>query len=274
MSLASSPSGGEEGRTSFKNGNLRSYREATPHAGSRSANLNLSLNTLRLSESFDTIKLDVGLLAWHAGHFPTENDAQIPEKVSEDDLYAILELSQNICINVERIMSLRNQRQGRADTSSNVDGAFSPSLENHQYRSIRSDISRQQTCESGPNLRIPAKRSRGPSCCACSTEQEGQSSGKALEEATFFMLIHMHWERLTVDAVSRDVCVDVGVHVLRRCTEARDSSRESFFADDGHASTADIHVKWKFSHDVDREIIKNGPWPQRNHTFVDGRDEA
>ncbi|KAG5966365.1 hypothetical protein E4U57_002675 [Claviceps arundinis] len=171
MSVASSPSGGEGGLTSFKNGSLRSYREGTPHAGSRPANLKLSLNTLRLGESFDTIKLDVGLLAWHAGHFPTENDTQIPEKVSEDDLYAILELSQNICINVERILSLRNQRQGRTDTSSNVDGPFSPSLENHQYRSIRSEISRQQTCESGPSLRIPAKRSRGPSCCACSTER-------------------------------------------------------------------------------------------------------
>ncbi|KAG6133355.1 hypothetical protein E4U38_004266 [Claviceps purpurea] len=172
MSVASSPrSGGEGGRTSLKNGSLRSCREATPHAGSRPANLKLSLNTLRLSESFDTIKLDVGLLAWHAGHFPTENDTQILEQVSEDDLYAILELSQNICINVDRILSLRNQRQGRTDTSSNVDGAFSPSLENHQYRSIRSEISRQQACESRPSLRIPAKRSRGPSCCACSTER-------------------------------------------------------------------------------------------------------
>ncbi|KAG5964568.1 hypothetical protein E4U58_003176 [Claviceps cyperi] len=170
MSVASSPTGDEGDRNSFKNGNLRSYREATPHAGSRPANLQLSLNTLRLSESFDTIKLDVGLLAWHVGHFPAENDTQILEQVSEDDLYAILELSQNICINVERILSLRNQRQGRSDTSSNVDGTFSPSLENHQYRSIRSEISRQQICESRPSLRIPAKRPRGPSCCACSTE--------------------------------------------------------------------------------------------------------
>ncbi|KAG6033908.1 hypothetical protein E4U40_004674 [Claviceps sp. LM458 group G5] len=171
MSVASSPTGGEGDQTSFKNGNLRSCREATPHAGPRPANLKLSLNTLRLSESFDTIKLDVGLLAWHAGHFPIENDTQILEKVSEDDLYAILELSQNICINVDRILSLRNQRQGRTDTSSNVDGTFSPSLENHQYKSIRSEISRRQNCKSRPSLRIPTKRSREPSCCACSTER-------------------------------------------------------------------------------------------------------
>ncbi|KAG6013897.1 hypothetical protein E4U54_006160 [Claviceps lovelessii] len=171
MSVASTPAGGGRGRTSFQQGSLHSRPEAPPHGGSRPASVKLSLDTLRLGESFDTIKLDVGLLAWHIGHFPKDNDTKLVEKVSEDDLYAILELSQNIGTNVDRIFSLRNQRRGPTDDSSNAEDAISPSFENQQYTYSRPDLTTQESSDvTRSSLRVPSKRPRSPSCRTCSTD--------------------------------------------------------------------------------------------------------
>ncbi|KAG5925479.1 hypothetical protein E4U42_004239 [Claviceps africana] len=204
MSITSTPAGGEGCQNSLRQGSPHSRREAPPQGGSRPASVKLSLDTLRLGESFDTIKLDVGLLAWHIGHFPTENDTKMAEKVSEDDLYAILELSQNIGTNVDRIFSLRNQRRDATDAGSNLEDANSDSCENQLCTFSRPDVMGQESCDATrSSLRISTKRPRSPSCRTCSTDHtpkwrngpagpgtlcNGQGSGKSFE-ATFLMLI-------------------------------------------------------------------------------------
>ncbi|GAB0138437.1 hypothetical protein EsDP_00006672 [Epichloe bromicola] len=170
MSVASSPAGGGEGPISFHRGSRRSRHEAPPHGGSRAASVKLSLNALRLGESFDTIKLDVGLLAWHVGHFPTENDTTMVENVSEDDLYAILELSQNISTNVDRIFSLRNQYGDHTDAGSNAEEALSPPPGSHLYTHNNPDCTSRDGYDIRHGLRVPTKRPRSPSCRICSTD--------------------------------------------------------------------------------------------------------
>ncbi|KAG6009364.1 hypothetical protein E4U21_002674 [Claviceps maximensis] len=170
MSITSTPAGGGGSQTLMQQGSLHSRHEAPPRPGSRPASVKLSLDTLRLGESFDTIKLDVGLLAWHIGHFPSDNDTKMVEKVSEDDLYAILELSQNIGINVDRILSLRNQRRGPTDAGSNTEVATSPSSEIQQYTHSRRDFTIRQRCDATISLRASTKRPRSPSCLTCSTD--------------------------------------------------------------------------------------------------------
>lgn len=170
MSVASSPAGGGEGPVSFHRGSRRSRHEAPPHRGSGAASVKLSLNALRLGESFDTIKLDVGLLAWHVGHFPTENDTTMVENVSEDDLYAILELSQNIGTNVDRIFALRNQYGDHTDTGSNAEEALSPPPGSHLYTHNKPDCTSGDGYDIRQSLRVPTKRPRSPSCRTCSTD--------------------------------------------------------------------------------------------------------
>lgn len=167
MSVATSPGGGGGGPV--YQGSLHPRREAPPYGGSRPASVKLSLNALRLGESFDTIKLDVGLLAWHIGHFPTENDTV--DKVSEDDLYAILELSQNIGTNVDRIFSLRNQQQDQTDAGSVAEEVLSPPQEARNLTQDNPELpGRRKSYDMKHGLRVPAKRSRSPSCRTCSTD--------------------------------------------------------------------------------------------------------
>ncbi|KAG5939251.1 hypothetical protein E4U53_007844 [Claviceps sorghi] len=171
MSITSTPAGGGGTQNSLQQGSPHSRREAPPQRGSRPASVKLSLDTLRLGESFDTIKLDVGLLAWHIGHFPKENDTKMAEKVSEDDLYAILELSQNIGTNVDRIFSLRNQHRDPTDAGSDAEDANSSSCENRQCTFSRPGLMRRESCNgTRSSLRVPTKRPRSPSCRTCSTD--------------------------------------------------------------------------------------------------------
>ncbi|KAG5971770.1 hypothetical protein E4U55_001070 [Claviceps digitariae] len=168
MSVTSIPACGGGSRTTFRQGSLHSRPEAPPHGGSRPSSVKLSLHTSSLGESFDTIKLDVGLLLWHIGHFPNENDKKMVEKVNEDDLYAIRELSQNIGTNVDRIFSLRNQRRGPTDASSNGEDAISPFFEHQPYTS---QFTTQGNFNApSPSPRILTKRPRSPSCHTCSTD--------------------------------------------------------------------------------------------------------
>ncbi|KAH0592080.1 hypothetical protein MHUMG1_10213 [Metarhizium humberi] len=89
MSVVASNTAGEQALC--HHGSPQRDCDAPLNGPSKPAGVKFSLNDLRLGESFDTIKLDVGLLAWHIGHFPKEHGAA-GERVSEDDLYAILEL--------------------------------------------------------------------------------------------------------------------------------------------------------------------------------------
>ncbi|KAG6041186.1 hypothetical protein E4U41_005674 [Claviceps citrina] len=177
MSVTSAPAGGGGDRTSFRHGSFHSRCEAAPPLqGSRPASVKLSSNALRLGESFDTIKLDVGLLAWHVGHFPSENDTKMVDKVSEDDLYAILELSQNIGTNVGRIFALRNQHRSPADVGIHADdvalSSSSPNSQQQLSHGGRPECMRRKSCdaETNPRAAAPTKRQRSPSCRTCSTD--------------------------------------------------------------------------------------------------------
>jgi len=154
------------------------FHHVTPHQGfdapngsTKSNGVKFSLNDLRLGESFDTIKLDVGLLAWHIGHFPIENGA-VGERVTEDDLYAILELSQNIGNNIDKIIALRNQNGISTDTESlrNDSLASGESYhENHPHHALKTVCSRRKNRTELPS-RNSSKRPRSITCRACATD--------------------------------------------------------------------------------------------------------
>lgn len=121
------------------------------------------------------IKLDVGLLAWHIGHFPTENGA-VGERVSEDDLYAILDLSQNIGNNIDKILALRNQNVVPTEIESIQDDVdvdvLSPVESNHvsQHHPLGNLCSRRRKGDDALlGQRVPAKRPRSITCRTCST---------------------------------------------------------------------------------------------------------
>ncbi|QUC21307.1 uncharacterized protein UV8b_05550 [Ustilaginoidea virens] len=168
MSVAASENEGG-GQALLHPGSRLLGQEVAHHGCSKSAGVRLSLNALRLGESFDTIKLDVGLLAWHVGHFPAENDTS-GDKVCEDDLYAILELSQNIGTNVSKIFALRNQHVVATEFDSIPEGAGSPP---ESFRNTRKtpEAKRRKSYEIRHGPRFPAaKRMRSVSCRTCLTD--------------------------------------------------------------------------------------------------------
>lgn len=174
-----------------------------------SDNFKLSLNSLQLGESFDTvcrqhqlrscclfwegsllyekiayiemqIKLDVGLLAWHIGRFPAEV-GNSGTKVSEDELCAMLELSQNIGNNIDKIFALRNQNNDDASCHSlSTDEEASV----HSHRSQKTHTTHKEHETHGSKRRRDSvaysgtthNRTRGPKrrkmmiCRTCLTE--------------------------------------------------------------------------------------------------------
>lgn len=103
-------------------------------------------------------------MAWHIGHFPRENNTT-GERVSEDDLNAILELSQNIGTNVDKIFTLRNQDTVPPDVQSMSDGAISP-LELHDAHP-KPDPRRRKSHDL--THRASTRRPRSVSCRTCLT---------------------------------------------------------------------------------------------------------
>ncbi|OAA35154.1 GATA-binding transcription factor [Metarhizium rileyi] len=170
MSVVASNTAGEQALRLHGSPN-RGY-DAPHNDSSKPVGIQFSLNDLRLGESFDTIKLDVGLLAWHIGHFPKENGAA-GERVSEDDLYAILEISQNIGNNVDKIFALRNQNGVPTESESIQDGPLSPGeilqpLPSHPLQNMCAR--RKRADESSEDQRISTKRPRSITCRTCSTD--------------------------------------------------------------------------------------------------------
>ncbi|KID74260.1 GATA-binding transcription factor, partial [Metarhizium brunneum ARSEF 3297] len=171
MSVVASNTAGEQALC--HHGSPQRDCDAPLNGSSKPAGVKFSLNDLRLGESFDTIKLDVGLLAWHIGHFPKEHGAA-GERVSEDDLYAILELSQNIGNNVDKIFALRNQNAIPTESESIQEEPISPGeSQYHQPQQLKNTCPRRRRSEdSSPGPRIPAKRQRSIACCrTCLTDQ-------------------------------------------------------------------------------------------------------